>query len=84
MTKVEFQGNFRKQYDKLMSGEIVNFPEGRVLDILMHLDYYKINTLMIQDDYEGSSTLTKRFYCKVDEATVKTYLKEKEQEMRIV
>lgn len=84
MTKVEFLGNFRKQYDKLMSGEIVNFPESRVLDILMHLDYYKINTLMIQDDYKGSSTLTKRFYCKVDETTVKAYLKEKEQEMRIV
>ena len=75
---------FAKKYDQLMSGKIVSFSETRVLDILTHLDYYKINTLMIQDDTEKTTTVSKWFICKVDEPTVKAYLKEKRTEMRIV
>lgn len=75
---------FTKKYDQLMSGKIVSFSEARVLDILTHLDYYKINTLMIQDDTEKTNAISKWFICKVDESTVKAYLKEKRTEMRIV
>ena len=75
---------FTKKYDQLMSGKIVSFSESRVWDILMHLDYYKINTLMIQDDTEKSTTVSKWFVCKVDEPTVRAYLKEKESEIRII
>lgn len=75
---------FTKKYDQLMSGKIVSFSETRVWDILTHLDHYKINTLMIQNDAEKTNAVSKWFICKVDEPTVKAYLKEKRTEMRIV
>lgn len=75
---------FTKKYDQLMSGKVVSFSETRVWDILTHLDYYKINTLMVQDNFEKSNAVSKWFICKVDEPTIKAYLKEKETEMRIV
>ena len=68
----------------MMSGEAVNFSENQVWDMLMHLDYFQINTLMVQEDGANSTKITKWFVCKVDEATKKAYLKEKEREMRIV
>jgi hypothetical protein len=73
---------FRQRYEHMMSGEAVCFSENQVWDMLTHLDYFQINTLMIQEDGVNSTKITKWFVCKVDEATKKAYLKEKEQEMR--
>ena len=50
---------FTKKYDQLMSGKIVSFSETRVWDILTHLDYYKINTLMIQNEAEKTNAVSK-------------------------
>lgn len=75
---------FAKKYDQLMSGETVSFSEKRVWDMLTHLDYYHINTLMVQSDYEKSNNVLQWFTCKVDEPTVKAYIKEQNSEMRIV
>ena len=49
---------FTKKYDQLMSGKVVSLSETRVWDILTHLDYYKINTLMVQDDSEKENIAT--------------------------
>ena len=76
--------NIQQAYDRLMSGQAVSLPQGRVWDIMMHLDYYHINTLMIQSDSENTTRVTQWFVCKVDEPTVKMYLREKAQELRIV
>lgn len=73
---------FRQRYEHMMSGEAVCFPENQVLDMLTHLNYFQINTLMIQEDSVNSTKITKWFVCKVDEVTKKAYLKEKEHEMR--
>lgn len=75
---------FRQRYEHMMSGEPVSFPEGQVWDMLTHLDYFQINTLLVQEDGVNSTKITKWFVCKVDEITRKAYLREKEREMRIV
>lgn len=72
---------FTKKYEQLMSGKTVSFSETRVIDILTHLDYYKINTLMVQSDPEKTSNIAQWFICRVDEPTVRAYLKEKKKEM---
>lgn len=61
-----------------MSGNAVVFNESEVIELLFYLDYYHINTLQIQSNAEESTTTWRRFTCKVDEATVKAYLKEKD------
>lgn len=73
---------FRQRYKHMMSGETVTFPENQVWDMLTHLDYFQINTLMVQEDGINSTKITKWFVCKVDEITVKTYLNECKREMR--
>ena len=73
---------FRQRYEHMMSGEAVAFPETQVWDMLKHMDYFQINTLMIQEDGINSTKITKWFVCKVDEVTRKAFLKEKECEMR--
>lgn len=78
-----FLGNFRTRYDRMMSGNAVDFNENEVIDFLSHLDYYKINTLMVQS-HPLTSTIRRYFICKVDKPSIEAYLKEKESEMRIV
>lgn len=68
----------------LMSGKAVVFNESEIMELLFYLDYYHINTLQIQSNAEETTTTWRRFTCKVDEATVKAYLKECNSEMRIV
>ena len=75
---------FWQRYKHMMSGEAVTFPENQVWDMVTHLDYFQINTLMIQEDEVNSTKITKWFVCKVDEVTKKAYLREKGREMRIV
>lgn len=76
--------NFRKRYEQMMSGGIVDFTEHEVFDFLMHMDYFHINTLKIQSCLEKSDGITKWFTCKVDKPTVKAYIKEQKSEIRIV
>ena len=76
--------SFPLRYKAMMQGNTIDFPEGDVFDMLMHLDYYHINTLMVQDNYEKTTRTTKWFTCKVDEPTVRAYIKEQNSEMRIV
>ena len=75
---------FRQRYEHMMSGEAVCFSENQVWDMVTHLDYFQINTLMIQEDGINSTKITKWFVCKVDEASVRNFLREKKREMRIV
>ena len=76
--------SFPLRYKAMMQGNTIDFPEGDVFDMLMHLDYYHINTLMVQDNHEKTTRTTKWFTCKVDEPTVRAYIKEQGSEMRIV
>ena len=73
---------FRQRYEHMMSGEAVCFSENQVWDMLTHLDYFQINTLMVQEDGINSTKITKWFVCKVDDVTVKKYLNESKREMR--
>lgn len=73
---------FRQRYEHMMSGEVVCFPENQIWDMLTHLDYFQINTLMIQEDGINSTKITKWFICKVDDTTKSAYLKERNKEMR--
>ena len=75
---------FRERYDKMMMGGIADFTEHEVFDFLSHMDYFQINTLKIQTNYEKTDKITKWFTCKVDLETVRLYRKEKRSEMRIV
>ena len=75
---------FDQRYEDLMCGGTVVFNESEVMELLFYLDYYHINTLQIQSNAEESTTTWRRFTCKVDEVTVKAYLKEHNSEMRIV
>ena len=75
---------FQQRYQDLMCGAPVIFNESEVMELLYYLDYYHINTLQIQSNPEESTTTWRRFTCKVDEPTVKAYLKEKRNEARIV
>ena len=76
--------NFRKRYELMMSGELTSFSEGEVWDIMRHLDYFQINTLIIQEDGVLSTRITKWFVCKVDETSVRNFLNEKKRKTRIV
>lgn len=76
--------SFPLRYKALMEGKAIDFPENDVWEMLNYLDYYKINTLMVQANPEKTTNITRWFTCKVDEVTVNTYLKEKNSEMRIV
>ena len=67
-----------------MSGAAVVFSESEVMELLFYLDYYHINTLQIQSNSEESTNTYRRFTCKVDELTIKAFLKEQNSEMRIV
>ena len=50
--------SFSLRYKAMMQGNIIDFPEGDVIDMLMHLDYYRINTLMIQTNSNKSTNTT--------------------------
>ena len=76
--------SFPLRYKAMMQGNIIDFPECDVIDILTHLDYYHINTLMIQTNFNKSTNAKQWFTCKVDESTVRAYIKEQESEMRII
>lgn len=77
--------NFIHRYDIMMSGGIAKFTENEVFDFLDHMDYFHINTLSVQaDGNDAFCGITKWFVCKVDEVTVRAYVKEKESEKRIV
>lgn len=67
-----------------MSGAAVVFSESEVVELLFYLDYYHINTLQIQSNSEESINTCRQFTCKVDEPTIKAFLKEQNSEMRIV
>lgn len=67
---------FWQRYEHMMSGEAVTFPGNQVWDMLTHLNYFQINTLMIQEDGVNSTRVVKWFVCKVDEVSVKRYLNE--------
>lgn len=73
---------FWKKYDLLMSGKIVDLSQGDIWELLNNLDYYRINTLMIQDNPSMTTRITKWYTCKVDEQSIKSYKKAKETEMR--
>ena len=75
---------FNQRYKDLMCGGVVTFNESEIMELLFYLDYYHINTLQIQSNAEESTAAWRRFTCKVDEATVKAFLKECNSEMRIV
>ena len=75
---------FQQRYRDLMHGVPVVFNESEVIELLYYLDYYHINTLQIQSSSKESSTTWRHFICKVDEPTVKAFLKEQNYEMRIV
>ena len=75
---------FQQRYRDLMHGVPVIFNESEVMELLCYLDYYHINTLQIQSSSKESSVAWRQFICKVDEPTVKAFLKEQNSEMRIV
>ena len=75
---------FQQRYRELMHCVPVVFNESEVMELLYYLDYYHINTLQIQSSSKESSTTWRQFICKVDEPTVKAFLKEQNSEMRIV
>ena len=75
---------FQQRYRELMHGVPVVFNESEVMELLYYLDYYHINTLQIQSNPKESSAVWRQFICKVDEPTVKAFLKEQNSEMRIV
>lgn len=75
---------FQQRYRDLMHGVPVVFNESEVIELLYYLDYYHINTLQIQSNSNESSVTWRQFICKVDEPTVKAFLKEQNYEMRIV
>ena len=75
---------FWRRYREMMEGQAANFSEREVHELLMRLDYYQINTLMIQDNPEKTTNIARWYTCKVDAPTVKAYLKEYDSEMRIV
>lgn len=75
---------FQQRYRDLMHGVPVVFNESEVIELLYYLDYYHINTLQIQSSSKESSTTWRHFICKVDEPTIKAFLKEQNSEMRIV
>lgn len=68
---------FQQRYRDLMHGVSVVFNESEVIELLYYLDYYHINTLQIQSSSKDSSATWRQFICKVDEPTVKAFLKSK-------
>ena len=75
---------FRQRYDKMMSGGTEDFTEHEVFEFLSRLNYFQINTLIVQSCPEKIDVVTNWYTCKVDKPTVKAYLKEKRNEMRKV
>lgn len=56
-----------KEFIEMMEGGFGEFSAYEVWFILMNLNNLEINTLNVQQNFDGS------FYCKVDEATVRYY-----------
>lgn len=75
---------FNQRYKDLMCGGTVIFNESEVMELLFYLDYYHINTLMIQSNPIESTNVWRKFTCRVDEATIKNYFNEQNSEMRKV
>ena len=75
---------FSQRYKDLMRGGTVTFNESEVIELLYHLDYYHINTLLVQSNPTESTNVWRKFTCRVDEATVRSYFNEQNSEMRIV
>ena len=66
---------FLERYEQLMNGETVDFLLFEIEDILMNMDYYNINTLMIQK--KGGEDCSVPYFCfftcRVDEPTINNY-----------
>ena len=56
-----------KEFIGMMSGGFGEFNAYEVWFILTNLNRLGINTLLVQQNFDGS------FYCSVDEATVRAY-----------
>lgn len=75
---------FNQKYKDLMCGGTVTFNESEVIELLYYLDYYHINTLLVQSNLTESTNISRKFTCRVDEATIRNYFNEQNSEMRIV
>ena len=75
---------FNQRYKDLMCGGTVTFNESEVIELLYYLDYYHINTLLVQSNPKESTNVWRKFTCRVDEATARGYFNEQNSEMRIV
>lgn len=75
---------FNQRYKDLMCGGTVTFNESEVIELLYYLDYYHINTLLVQSNLTESTNISRKFTCRVDEATIRNYFNEQNSEMRIV
>lgn len=67
---------FNQRYKDLMCGGTVTFNESEVIELLYYLDYYHINTLLVQSNLTESTNISRKFTCRVDEATIKNYFNE--------
>ena len=67
---------FNQKYKDLMCGGTVIFNESEVMELLYYLDYYHINTLLVQSNPKESTNVSRKFTCRVDEATIRNYFNE--------
>ena len=67
---------FNQRYKDLMCGGTVTFNESEVMELLFYLDYYHINTLLVESNLKESTNISRKFTCRVDEATVRRYFNE--------
>ncbi len=63
---------FKKRYYKMMEGETSEFSIDELIYLENYLDYFKINTIMVQ-----KSGIKDSFYCRVDSLTILYYRKNK-------
>ena len=66
--------NFKERYERLMSGNFVDFRLMEVMKILVNMNDIKINTLSVQKSVEDV------YVCKVDDLTINAFKKEKNNE----
>ena len=66
---------FNQRYKDLMCGGAAIFNEFEVIELLYYLDYYHINTLLVQSSPIESTNVSRKFTCRVDEETIKEYKK---------
>ena len=66
--------NFKERYERLMSGNFVDFRLMEVMKILVNMNDIKINTLSVQKSIEDV------YVCKVDDLTIRAFKKERNNE----